>query len=134
MKSWVITEAPKFMLSARPRAISLASGPIIVAGGRPALNVWVNQDGNAQKWEAFDIPTVHNHLISEQVLQFCPQFLNANLSLGWIESSAYTQVVALSPTVALVCYERQGASSGYMPLKPPIECSPKGSSIFCMRM
>lgn len=38
MDHWVLREAPSYMLSARPRAVALANGAIIVAGGRPALN------------------------------------------------------------------------------------------------
>ena len=47
---------------------------------------------------------------------------------------ADTQVVALSPTVALVCYEKQGAGSGGFSGKPPPSCKPAFSSIFCMRV
>ena len=47
---------------------------------------------------------------------------------------SYTQALPLSADTALICYERQGASSGGMSGKPPKECVPKGSQIFCMRV
>ena len=33
------------MLSARPRAVALSGGALIVAGGRPGLNFWISVDG-----------------------------------------------------------------------------------------
>ena len=121
-------------MSARPRAVALRSGPILVAGGRPALNLWVNEDGTGEQWQTLDIPTEHNKLIDDPALKFCSAFENANMSLGWAESSAYTQTLMLSPTVSLVCYERQGSGSGGYRKKQPKDCAPPGSAIFCMRV
>ena len=139
--TWKVQEAPKPLLSARPRAVSLSSGATFIAGGRPALNLWVSADPSkstslvdADTWETFDIPTEHNKLIADPALQFCTAFENATLALGWAESSAYTQVLALSADSALVCYERQGGGSGGYRKHAPPECAPKGSAIFCMRV
>jgi hypothetical protein len=122
------------MLSARPRAVALPSGPILVAGGRPALNLWVNEAGDGKLWQTLDIPTEHNKLVTNPALKYCTAFESANMSLGWAESSAYTQTLALSPTVGLVCYERQGGGSGGYRKKLPTECASPGSAIFCMRV
>eukprot|EP00750_Incisomonas_marina_P015026 INCI18056.4.p1 GENE.INCI18056.4~~INCI18056.4.p1 ORF type:complete len:393 (+),score=42.50 INCI18056.4:100-1278(+) len=58
--TWTIKEAPAFMLSARPRALVLPNGALVVAGGRPALSLWVSEDGFGDLWEQFDIPSEHN--------------------------------------------------------------------------
>ena len=39
-RSWELKEAPPFMLAARPRALVLPNGVLVIAGGRPALNMW----------------------------------------------------------------------------------------------
>ena len=61
--TWSLKEAPADMLSARPRAVALSGGALIVAGGRPALNLWVSVDGGAFSLSAtfcvgVDIPSV----------------------------------------------------------------------------
>lgn len=140
--TWKVQEAPKKLLSARPRAVSLAKGATFIAGGRPALNLWVSADpsegrfslADADTWQTFDIPTEHNKLIADPTLKFCTAFENATLALGWAESSAYTQVLPLSADSALVCYERQGSGSGGYRKHAPPDCAPKGSAIFCMRV
>jgi hypothetical protein len=131
---WSLTEASPDMLSARPRVVSLSGGSLLVAGGRPALNMWLSKD-NGVGFTKFDIPTLHNQHVKDTNEQFRQQFENANMSLGWAESSCYTQVLALSADRALVCYERQGAGSGgYDHRNQPKECNPTGSSIYCMRL
>jgi hypothetical protein len=131
---WSVREAPAQMLSARPRMVALSGGALIVTGGRPALNMWVSVDqGNS--FDRFDIPTLHNQHIDEAADRFCDAFEDANATLGWAESSCYTQVMALDSSHALLCYERQGAGSGgYDHHHQPKECNPKGSAIFCMRV
>ena len=121
------------MLSARPRAVALSGGALIVAGGRPGLNFWVSVDGG-EHFETFDIPTLHNRLMTSEADRFCREFENATLSLGWAESSCYTQTIALSADTGLVCYERQGHGSGGYSGKQPKQCDPAGSSIYCMRV
>ena len=48
------------MLSARPRAIVLPNGALVVSGGRPALSMWISVDGFGNSWKEYDIPTEHN--------------------------------------------------------------------------
>ena len=72
--SWTLRGAPPNMLSALPRAVTLSTGPLLVSGGRPALRVWVSEDGTAQEWQTLDIPTEHNKLVADPALRFCPQF------------------------------------------------------------
>ena len=111
----------------------LPNGALVVSGGRPALNLWVNRDGTALgDWEAYDLPTEHNRLVEDPSLRFCEQFENATAALGWEQSSAYTRLAALDNDTGLVCYNRQGAASGGTD-PPPAGCDGDGSQLFCMR-
>lgn len=130
---------PAGVMSAKPMAVVLADGTLLLSGGRPALNVWESPDGLGQTWISHDIPTEHNQLVGEaSSLRFCDAFANATLSLGWAESSGYTTLVSTSSDAStatgLVCYERQGGHSGGYHKKNPPQCNPSFSSIFCMSM
>jgi hypothetical protein len=132
-KTWKMTAAPPFMLSARPRAIVLPNGALIVSGGRPALSMWISKDGFGKSWEEYDLPTEHNHGADEKLPQYCSEFLNAtSKDLGWMQSSCYTRLGVISNDTGIVCYEMQGAGSGGEKTPPP-ECAFAGSEIFCMR-
>ena len=133
-KTWTMKAAPPFMLSARPRAIVLPNGALIVSGGRPALSMWVSKDGFGHSWEEYDLPTEHNNGIIDQKLpRYCSEFLNATYKdLGWMQSSCYTRLGVVSNDTGIVCYEMQGAGSGGEKTPPP-ECAFEGSEIFCMR-
>ena len=130
---WAIREAPRSMMSARPRMVALSSGALVVAGGRPALNVWISLDGG-EHFSGFDIPTLHNQNIKNSRDRFCDAFEHANASLGWAESSCYTQVLALSDNRAMVCYERQGHGSGGYSHDQPTDCNPSNATLYCMRV
>lgn len=120
------------MLSARPRALVLPNGVLIVSGGRPALNLWVSRSGSVEgPWEKFDIPTVHNARVGPSD-RFCTAFENATVTAGWYQSSCYTQLGVLADDTGVVCYEKQGATSGGGHAVPP-QCAFAGSSIYCMR-
>ena len=141
--TWSMREAPKYMLSARPRAIVLPNGVLVVSGGRPALSMWISIDGFGNSWKEYDIPTEHNRGIQTmsgmtksqlRVLPgFCSEFENAtDKNLGWMQSSCYTRLGVLAHDTGIVCYEMQGAGSGGEKTPPP-ECAFKGSEVFCMR-
>ena len=128
--SWSLSEAPSNMLSARPRALVLGNGALVVAGGRPGLSLWVSADGYGHTWQQYDLVTEHNKQAAPSQ-RFCPQFENASLSLTWVQSTAYTQLLPLSDDSALVCYDQISMASSSSP--PPLECRVDGQRIFCMR-
>ena len=69
--SWKLTLAPSFMLSCRPRAVTLSRfGTVLVSGGRPPLALWATRDG--ESWTAYDIPSEHNRLVPP-AQRFCPE-------------------------------------------------------------
>jgi hypothetical protein len=139
-ETWALRAAPAFMLSARPRAVVLPNGALVVSGGRPALSMWVSADGFGRRWEEHDLPTQHNRGLARglqarpaPIPPFCPEFENAtDKRLGWMQSSCYTRLGVLAHDTGLVCYEMQGAASGGQKTPPP-ECAFQGSQIFCMR-
>jgi hypothetical protein len=70
--TWSIREAPKGMLSARPRAVSLSGGATFIAGGRPGLDLWISQDATAATIAAVCTPnptSVDFHYLS----RYAPQ-------------------------------------------------------------
>ena len=70
--SWQLRLAPSFMLSSRPRAVTLEHyGLVLVSGGRPPLAVWSTRDG--AHWTGYDIPANHNALV-EPAQRFCPEY------------------------------------------------------------
>ena len=130
---WTIREAPHTMMSARPRMVALSNGALVVAGGRPALNLWVSLD-SGETFSTYDIPTLHNQNMKNSEDRFCDAFEDANMSLGWAESSCYTQVLALSDDRAMICYERQGRGSGGYNHIQPKGCDPANATLYCMRI
>ena len=125
-RTWHLKLAPWFMLSCRPRAITLNRfGVVLVSGGRPPLSVWATRDG--EHWTAFDIPSEHNRLVPP-VMRFCPEY-SRGANDTFQQSSGYTSINVLSSDSALVCYERQ--STFHFP-----DCNrpPAQSTIFCMRI
>lgn len=75
------------------------------------MSLWISPDGFGKTWQKFDIPTKHNALVSNPSDQFCSEFLNANVSLGWAQSSAYTQIVPLGADKGLVSDSAHSAAS-----------------------
>ncbi len=117
--SWQLRLAPSFMLSARPRAVTLEHyGVVLVSGGRPPLAVWATRDG--EHWTGFDIPANHNTLV-QPAQRFCPEYSVGIRNVTFQQSSAYTSINKLSSTEALVCY-MAGWLAGW-PLAPlPAAC------------
>ena len=49
--------------------------------------------------------------------------------LHWSESSCYTQMLAISPSVGMVCYERQGYNGASGWKRQPEDCDPRRDQI-----
>src|SRR6185437_4110843 len=69
-------------------------GPILLAGGRPGVFVWVNQDGAAKDWEPVDILAHHNACRPDEQI------------VGRERTSSYTELVGIDDTTALLIYDR----------------------------
>jgi hypothetical protein len=90
--SWKLTLAPSFMLSCRPRAVTLSRfGTVLVSGGRPPLSVWATRDG--ESWTAYDIPSEHNRLVPP-AMRFCPEY-SRGVNDTFQQSSGYTSINVL---------------------------------------
>ena len=89
--SWRLRLAPNFMLSCRPRAVTLEHyGVVLVSGGRPPLAVWATRDG--EHWTGFDIPSHHNKLV-KPAQRFCPEYSRGILNVSF-EQSRYVRTSA----------------------------------------
>lgn len=90
--SWKLTLAPSFMLSCRPRAVTLSRfGTVLVSGGRPPLALWATRDG--ESWTAYDIPSEHNRLVPP-AQRFCPEY-SRGVNDTFQQSSGYTSINVL---------------------------------------
>jgi hypothetical protein len=129
---------PPTMLSARPQMLMVGpDGPLIMTGGRPRLMLWVAWDGTGDSgWAEYNIASQHNKGLPPQSnLSFCTAF--ANGSATWLESTCYTSIQKVGPTVGhpdspamLLCYDRMGTEP---PAAPP-ECQPERVYTFCMQI
>ena len=128
--SWNLTVGPLQLLSARPRALVLVNGALLLSGGRPGLSLWASADGFGKTWEKYDIPAEHNKLINKPDHKFCDTFVNASMhpyTVHGAQSSAYTAIVPLANEYGLVCYGKSyGSGDGKA-------CEVKGSQVFCLR-
>ena len=129
---WTAPQAlPNDMLSSTPKATVLGNGALLVAGGRPGVDLWVSLDGFGDTWARYSLPAIHNALATRAGKldwRYCEPFVSvaANHTFagdptprvdneadggalhGWIASSGRVAVAAVEHDVALVTYDRQG--------------------------
>jgi hypothetical protein len=149
--SWTVPKAlPDDMLSSTPKATVLGNGALLVAGGRPGVDLWVSLDGFGAEWKRYSLPTIHNALATRDAKpdwRYCEAFLPvaANHTFagypkpridnkadgaaltGWIASSGRVAVAAIEHNVALVTYDRQGWGGGYYGVGLPPVFGPLGT-------
>ena len=78
-RSWAMPRAlPDDMLSSTPKATVLGNGALLVAGGRPGVDLWVSLDGFGEGWVRYSLPTIHNRLAARDGKldwRYCEPFL-----------------------------------------------------------
>ena len=82
--------------------------PLLLVGGRPGLFLWLSTDG-AQSWKQYNIAAMHN---AHSPLKYCPAFVsatpaNASEYFSPSPSGAYSSIVQIDGSSALVCYNRE---------------------------
>lgn len=124
-----------FVGSARPMLLSFESGPLLLSGGRPHLNLWVSADGLGRSWTPFNLAGEHNKRQPDPALRFCDGFANGTST--WLESTCYTSLQPVLPTrkgawAALVCYDDLGTEAP----AAPSQCQhlKAGVHTFCMKV
>jgi hypothetical protein len=104
--------------SVQPALVALPSGPLVLTGGRPGLWAWLNHDGTGQSWDRLDLLAHHNKCLPEDAI--------ANPANG---TSAYTELIALDDTHALVIYDRLSRGWNAIP-----QGSAETNSVWVVRM
>jgi hypothetical protein len=71
----------------------LNSGPLVLTAGRPGLFAWFSAASDGRDWQRIDLAAHHNACIPD-------------MTITDTTTSAYTEVVPLDNTHALVIYDR----------------------------
>jgi hypothetical protein len=130
------------VLSARPmlQRVPLPSGAgaaLVMTGGRPGLNVWVNWLGDGDAWVTFNLAAVHNQRVAQGGHKFCDEYVHgATYHYNTSQSSAYNSVVALGPSAeglsrALVCYPLGGSD---LRPGPSGSCHSNTTYVYCIQL
>ena len=134
---------PAKVLSARPmlaRVRTARGAALVLTGGRPRLNLWVNWAGDGAAWQTLNLAAAHNAHVAPGGHTFCDAYVHANDSskVRVEQSPAYNSVVRVSPEPAsgaaraVACY-----SLGAGDLDPggkPSACVSNESFVYCMRL
>ena len=134
------------VLSARPmlQRVSLSShtraaSALVMTGGRPGLNVWINWAGDGDEWVTFNLADIHNRHVTEHQggHKFCDEYVHgAAYRYNTSQSSAYNSVVALGPSAkglgrALTCYPLGGSD---LRPGPSGSCHSNKTYVYCMQL
>ena len=95
------------MWAVQPRLCQLASGALILTGGRPGLFLWLCVDGRGEKWERVNLGAHHNASIEGQDRRFSDAYVNADKK--WEDparSTSYTAVMPRGSDGLTVTYDR----------------------------
>lgn len=127
-KTWTKPVAmPDDVLSARPQLLmATPTGPLLLTGGRPYLNLWASTDGLGERWDTYNIAARHN--LGSDDYKFCDAF--ANSTSAWQGSTCYNSLQRVDGGDVLVCYDNVGTA----PPAAPLECQADPVTTFCMRV
>ena len=140
--------------SARPKLLTLASTkqpstttaitPLLLAGGRPGLRLWLSTDVG-MSWKSYNIAQIHNKLLPDNPeLHYCPGFVDAvpaneSTYFSPAQSGAYMSLLQLDVESALLCYNREPVTPPFVDkrMQPPASCFPgfeQPSTTQCMQI
>lgn len=95
--------------SVEPKLLRIANGTIVLATGRPGIDLWFSSDPRGRSWQNIDIVKYHNRHVSEpneriSSFQIKPSpYLSENTR--W-QTSSYTGLVQVAPNRLLLVYDR----------------------------
>ena len=116
-KTWTTPVAMKNMRSVEPCLLAMPSGVVLLSGGRPGLDIWINADGAASDWQHIDMKAHHNRFEPKDPIAAAGQ------------TSAYTHLVQLDDTHLLYVYDRIPFSWNAIP-----KVSAESNSVWVMRV
>ncbi len=85
----------------QPALLVLKNGVVVLAGGRPGVNLWFNLDGGGNEWQKLDLLAHHN-----AALPAFPIKLHEGQNYGHGRATGYTDVVALDDSHLMFIYDR----------------------------
>ncbi len=86
--------------SVQPSLAVRKDGSVVLSGGRPGLNLWINADGSGLTWERLDLRAHHNACLPDEAIQTVETLETGEMTTG------YTEVAILDDTHLLVIYDR----------------------------
>jgi len=86
--------------SVQPSLAVRKDGSVVLSGGRPGLNLWINADGSGLTWERLDLRAHHNACLPNELIQTVETLETGEMTTG------YTEVAVLDDTQLLVIYDR----------------------------
>ncbi len=95
--------------SVEPKLRRIANGTIVLATGRPGIDLWFSTDPRGRAWQSINIVAYHNRQISDpneriSFFQIKPAaYLSDNAR--W-QTSSYTGLVQVAPNRLLLVYDR----------------------------
>ena len=126
--------------SARPRLLLMGGeggGPLLLAGGRPGLYMWVNAAADGERWDAVNLAAAHNDALraanASASLRFCDAFVRDSLAhadtrTGVVKlSMSYNSLVATSRCTGMVMYGRAKFADAGFP-----SCAAAESTVFAL--
>ncbi len=112
--------------SVKPALVRTANGTIVLATGRPGIDLWVSTDGRGTSWQRLDLIAQHNAWTEDPFLRISST--ESGQGIKW-QTTSYTQMVEVAPNRLLLIYERDAVT------RPP-EAAPKSpkdlSRVFVM--
>ena len=106
-KSWSAPVAMQGVFSVQPSLARLGDGTVALAGGRPGLYLWLNEDGSGTAWQRVDMLAHHNVCCPTEPIPYSDDLKEQR-------TSAYTEVVAVDDHTLLYMYDR--IPNGWRPI------------------
>ena len=98
-RSWSKAE-PIPPYSVEPSMLRLENGVIVISTGRPGIGLWLSTDGRGKDWQQIDIMDYHNSQVPDSTYRI------GSWGTGKTQTSAYTEMVEVSPNRLLLVYDR----------------------------
>ena len=99
--TWTQPVAMAGPFSVEPGIAALPDGTIALSGGRPGVYVWFDPEGKGETWRQVDIVAHHNACRESDLLS-----RNKWGDEGTVNTSSYTEIIALDDRHLLLIYDR----------------------------
>ncbi len=106
-RNWTKAE-PIPAYSVEPSMLRIANGTIVISTGRPGIWLWLSTDHRGESWQSIDITEHHNGWAPDATYRIGSYAYDASTPgrEGRTQTSAYTEMVEVSPNRLLLVYDR----------------------------